>query len=74
MMSQIMPLLEFPEGELGEIVSLEDNDIFERYGAHVGMSIVILHKAMEYLVQVGYNQILLGQEQLRKIQVKLASL
>ena len=55
-------------------MSLEDNDIFERYGAHVGMSIVILHKAMEYLVQVGYNQILLGQEQLQKIQVKLASL
>ena len=74
MMSQIMPLLEFPEGELGEIVSLEDNDIFERYGAHVGMSIFFLHKSMEYLVQVGYNQILLGQEQLQKIQVKLASL
>ncbi len=74
MMSQIMPLADFPEGELGEIVDLKDGDIFEHYGAHVGMSIVILHKAMEFLVQIGYNQIHLGQEQLKKILVKPVSL
>ncbi len=72
-MSQIMRLVDFPEGELGEIVDLEDSDIFERYGAHVGMSIVILHKAMEFLVQIGYNQIHLGHEQLKKIFVKPVS-
>ena len=70
-MSKSVRLLDFPEGELGEIVDLEDSDIFEHYGAHVGMSIVILHKAM---VQIGYNQIHLGQEQLKKIFVKPASL
>ena len=51
-MSKSVRLLDFPEGELGEIVDLEDSDIFEHYGAHVGMSIVILHKAMEFLVQI----------------------
>ena len=73
-MSKSVRLLDFPEGELGEIVDLEDSDIFEHYGAHVGMSIVILHKAMEFLVQIGYNQIHLGQEQLKKILVKPVSL
>ena len=60
-MSKSVRLLDFPEGELGEIVDLEDSDIFEHYGAHVGMLIVILHKAMEFLVQIGYNQIHLGR-------------
>ena len=73
-MAEIMRLLDFPEGELGEIVSIEDATLAEKVGADIGMSIIILQKAMESLVQIGYNQIHLGKEQLNKVTVKEAAL
>jgi len=73
-MSKVMELINFPEGELGEIVSVEDRTLAEKIGADIGMSVIILNKAMEYLVQIGYNQIHLKHEHLKKIMVKEAAL
>ena len=38
------------------------------------MSVIVLHQAVEWLVQVGYNQISLNKEMLNKIKVKVASI
>lgn len=74
-MSKVVDLYDFPMGELGEIVSLEQHDtIFKEFGADLGMSIVILQKAAQWLVQIGYTQVSIGREHLKKIKVKPASL
>ena len=74
-MSKVVNLLEFPLGELGEIVELEHHKVmFDQFGASPGMSVVILHQAVEWLVQIGYTQVTMGKEYLQKIKVKPASI
>lgn len=74
-MSKVVDLCDFPVGELGEIVDLEqDEAIFHEFGASRGMSVVILHKAAQWLVQIGYTQVSMGWEYLNKIKVKPANI
>lgn len=74
-MSKVVDLLHFPLGEIGEIVELEQQaKMFDQFGVSNGMSVVILHKAVEWLVQIGYTQVTIGKEYLSKIKVKSASI
>lgn len=56
-MRKTAKLNDVPEGVLGEIVSIENEGIFHSIGAHVGMSVVVLKKAMNSIIEIGYNQI-----------------
>lgn len=64
-------LADLPIGDLAEIVAIDDKEsIFEQIGAHVGMSVVVLKKAMASLIQVGSGQIEVPLEMLNQIHVK----
>lgn len=72
-MSEIVNLIDLPVGQLGEIVELaeeQQTDIFQKFGAAAGMSVMILHQAVEWLVQIGYTQMHMNGEYLQKIKVK----
>lgn len=72
-MAEIMSLIDLPTGQLGEIVELSaehQHDIFQQYGADKGMSIVVLNKAVDWLVQIGYNQVFMAKEHLQRIKVR----
>lgn len=72
-MSKIVSLCDFPIGELGEIADLEHSAVmFKEFGASIGMPIIILHKAAQWLVQIGYTQVNMSKEYLQKIKVKPA--
>ena len=65
MMSQIVDLCDFPVGELGEIADLEHSAVmFKEFGLSIGMPVIILQKAAQWLVQ--------SKEYLQKIKVKPA--
>ncbi len=64
-------LADLPVGDLAEIVAIDDTEsIFEQIGAHVGMSVVVLKKAVASLIQVGSGQIEVPLEMLDQIRVK----
>lgn len=72
-MAEVMKLIDLPLGQLGEIVELSaehKHDIFREYGADKGMSIVVLNKAVDWLVQIGYNQVFMAKEHLHRIEVR----
>lgn len=72
-MAEVMNLIDLPVGQLGEIAELpaeHQTDIFQQFGADTGMSVVVLHKAVEWLVQIGYNQVFMGKEYLHQIKVR----
>ena len=74
-MSQVFTLCDFPIGELGEITDLEhDTMMFQEFGACVGMPVIVLQKAAQWLVQIGYTQINMSKEYLQKIKVKPAGI
>lgn len=75
MMSQIVDLCDFPVGELGEIADLEHSAVmFKEFGASIGMPVIILQKAAQWLVQIGYTQVNMSKEYLQKIKVKPAGI
>jgi len=72
-MQNELTLQEFPMGEMGEIVSLtkeHETAIYKELGIDVGMTVMILHKAVDWLIQVGYTQIHVGKQYLPHIKVK----
>lgn len=68
-MSKLFRLNEAAEGEIYEIVSVDDTRISDD-GAYKGMSVVVLKKALQSIVQFGYSQIELELEQMNKIVVQ----
>lgn len=75
-MSKIVDLCDFPIGELGEIADLEEHDavMFREFGASVGMPVIVLQKAAQWLVQIGCTQVNISKEYLQKIKVKPAGI
>ena len=69
-MSKLFRLNEAAEGEIYEIVSVDDTRISDEIGAYKGMSVVVLKKALQSIVQFGYSQIELELEQMNKIVVQ----
>ena len=72
-MQHELTLQDFPLGEMGEIVSLtkeHENAIYHELGIDVGMTVMVLHKAVDWLIQVGYSQINVGSKYLPHIKVK----
>lgn len=69
-MSNFFRLAEAAEGELYEIVSVDDESISNEIGAYKGMSVVVLKKAIQSIVQFGYSQIEMEMDQMNKIVVQ----
>lgn len=72
-MQNVLTLQDFPMGEMGEIVSLtkeHESAIYKELGIDVGMTVMVLHKAVDWLIQVGYSQIHVGSKYLPHIKVK----
>lgn len=69
-MSNFFRLTEAAEGELYEIVSVDDESISNEIGAYKGMSVVVLKKAIQSIVQFGYSQIEMEMDQMNKIVVQ----
>ena len=69
-MSDFFRLDEAYEGKLYEIVSVDDESISHKIGAYSGMSVVVLRKALQSIVQFGYSQIEIERELLEKIIVQ----
>ena len=69
-MSNFFRLDEACEGKLYEIVSVDDESISHKSGAYSGMSVVVLRKALQSIVQFGYSQIEIERELLEKIIVQ----
>ncbi|MFZ7102346.1 MAG: FeoA family protein [Peptococcaceae bacterium] len=80
-MSKVFSLAKLKAGQIGEIVELKENGktilMSEKLGIAKGMSVIVLQQAVEavdWLVQVGYNQITLSKEMLNNIKVKLVNI
>ncbi|MFZ5942723.1 MAG: FeoA family protein [Bacillota bacterium] len=80
-MSQVFSLAKLKVGQIGEIVELKENGQTtlksEKLGIAKGMSVIVLQQAVEavdWLVQVGYNQITLSKEMLNNIKVKVVKI
>ena len=58
------------EGAIYEIVEVVDGELSKEIGAYKGMSVVVLKKALQSMVQFGYAQIELERESLKKIIVQ----
>ncbi|MBS5334361.1 MAG: FeoA domain-containing protein [Firmicutes bacterium] len=72
-MQDIVTLQELPLGQMGEIVSLSEEHqkaIYQELGAGVGMTVMVLQKAVNWLVQIGYSQVDVGSKYLQHIKVK----
>lgn len=69
-MNDFFRLNEAAEGEIYEIVSVDDENISNEIGAYKGMSVVVLRKALQSIVQFGYSQIELELDQMNKIVVQ----
>ncbi len=69
-MNKYFRLDQVDEGQIFEIVSIEDAHISEKTGAYTGMSVVVLKKALQSIVQFGYSQIEVEKELLKKFQVQ----
>ena len=71
-MQDIVTLQELPLGQMGEIVSLSEEHqkaIYQELGAGVGMTVMVLQKAVNWLVQIGYSQVDVGSKYLQHIKV-----
>lgn len=76
-MQDVLTLQELPLGQMGEIVALSEEHqqaIHQEFGASVGMTVMILHKAVDWLVQIGYSQIDMGNKYLQHIKVRPVTL
>lgn len=69
-MSNYFRLDQVDEGKIYEIVSVEDEAVSEKIGAYKGMSVVVLKKALQSIVQFGYSQIEVETELMKKFQVQ----
>lgn len=69
-MSEEFRLDQVDEGSLYEIVSMDDEAVSRETGACVGMSVVVLKKALKSIVQFGYSQMELEADLLHLIRVQ----
>lgn len=69
-MSDRFRLDEAQEGQLYEIVAINDEKVSHATGANQGMSVVVLKKALQSIVQFGYSQIEIERDMLRQIVVQ----
>lgn len=72
-MSEIFNLAKLKVGQIGEVAELKEESLVHKLGIAKGMSIIVLQQAVDWLVQVGYNQILLSKDTINKINVKHAN-
>ncbi|MGI6224871.1 MAG: FeoA family protein [Peptococcales bacterium] len=77
-MSHVFSLAKMKIGQIGEIVELKENgkinNMSEKLGIAKGMSVIVLQQTVDWLVQVGSNQITLSKEMLNNIMVKVANI
>ena len=76
-MQDVLTLQDLPMGQMGEIVDLSEEHsqaIYQEFGACVGMTVMILHKAVDWLVQIGYSQEDMGCKYLKHIKVRPVTL
>ena len=76
-MQDVLTLQELPLGQMGEIVDLSEEHrqaIYQEFGVSVGMTVMILHKAVDWLVQIGYSQVDMGSKYLKHIKVRPVTL
>ena len=76
-MQDVLTLQDLPMGQMGEIVDLSEEHkqaIYQEFGASVGMTVMILHKAVDWLVQIGYRQVDMGSKYLQHIKVRPVTL
>ncbi|SMB92224.1 FeoA domain-containing protein [Desulfonispora thiosulfatigenes DSM 11270] len=69
-MSEIFSLARLKVGQIGEIVELKEEALVHKLGIGKGMSVIVLQQAVDWLVQIGYNQLFLSKDTLNKIHVK----
>ena len=62
-------LSDLPEGVLGEVISITSDLIFHQIGINVGMSVVVLKKAVNSIIEVGYHQLEITHEISKNITV-----
>ena len=62
-------LSDLPEGVLGEVISITNDSIFHQIGINVGMSVVVLKKAVNSIIEVGYHQLEITHEISKNIMV-----
>ena len=76
-MQDVLTLQDLPMGQMGEIVDLSEEHrqaIYQEFGASVGMTVMILHKAVDLLVQIGYSQGDMRSKYLKHIKVRPVTL
>ena len=77
-MSHVFSLAKLKIGQIAEIVEMNENGktivMHEKLGIAKGMSVIVLQQAVDWLVQVGSNQITLSKEMLNNIKVKVANI
>lgn len=72
-MVEIINLSKLKEGVVAEIVEAEEA-LFHLLGITKGMSVIVLQKTVDWLIQVGYDQLVLKEEVVSKIKVKTVNI
>ncbi|NCC81156.1 MAG: hypothetical protein EOM04_02660 [Clostridia bacterium] len=72
-MVEVMNLNRLKEGVVAEIVEAEEA-LFHLLGITKGMSVIVLQKTVDWLIQVGYDQLLLKEDVVSKIKVKTVNI
>ncbi len=68
-MVEVMNLNRLKEGVVAEIVEAEET-LFHLLGITKGMSVIVLQKTVDWLIQVGSDQLFLKEDVVSKIKVK----
>lgn len=63
-------LKDLPEGKMAEIVLIKNDSLIKHIGVQVGMTVLILKRAVKSFIQVGYNQLEVSQDILEQIIVR----
>lgn len=72
-MVEIINLSKLKEGVVAEIVEAEEA-LFHLLGITKGMSVIVLQKTVDWLIQVGYDQLVLNEDVVSKIKVKTVNI
>lgn len=72
-MVEVVRLNKLREGVVAEIVEAEEA-LFGLLGIAKGMSVIVLQRTVDWLVQVGYDQLVLNEETASKIKVKMVNI
>ena len=72
-MVEVMDLSRLKEGVIAEVVEAEET-LFQVLGITKGMSVIVLQKTVDWLVQVGYDQLELKEDVVKKIKVKTVTI